>query len=196
LLLLAVAAATVVHAEAAVSAGSLTRRPVNGLPVSVALPVSWHDVSVPAVLTAAVLKRLLKEDPGTAILSNPFLAAAGIRFIAGEPVRRGRFTANVNLTVKPLPPGLSLRGWLFAGSGAAAQYVGATSTFSNGAASGLHYESTRLQKFYTVPLLTDIYVFAHGGRVFDFTYTSLAADAGAYLPLFAASAGSIEFSGS
>ena len=73
------------------------------------------------------------------------------------------------------------------------QYVGKTSTISNNGTPGLHYRSTKVMKAGTVPLLTEIYAFVYQGRIFDFTYTSGAADAQSYLPTFTASAGSIRF---
>ena len=115
------------------------------------------------------------------------------RFLGNEKPRKGHFTANLNLIVKPLPRGLTLRQWFFAGQSAAMQYVGKTSTISNNGTPGLHYRSTKVMKAGTVPLLTEIYAFVYQGRIFDFTYTSGAADAQSYLPTFTASAGSIRF---
>jgi hypothetical protein len=127
------------------------------------------------------------------MFNNPYLAHAGIRFIGNEPGRQGHFGANVNLIVKPLPHNLTLRAWFFSGSSSAMQYVGTTTAISNHGTPGLHYQSTKVQKYGTVPLLTDAYAFAHAGRVFDFTYTSLASDARTYLPAFTTSGRSIRF---
>ena len=127
------------------------------------------------------------------MLASPLLAHAGVRFLGNEPVRQGHFAANLNLIVKPLPRNLTLRAWFFSGSSAAMQYVGTTTALSSHGTPGLHYRSTRVQKYGTVPLLTDIYAFAYGGRVFAFTYTSLASDARRYLPTFTTSGRSIRF---
>jgi hypothetical protein len=191
---LALGIATLVAVQSASAIGDgFTRHPVRGLPVSVALPASWQAVVVPSSVTPAILKRLVAIDPLASTLANPFVKQAGIRFLGNEPVRKGVFVANVNLIVKPLPRNLTLREWLFAGSSAAMQYVGTTTLLSNNGTPGLHYRSTKVQKYGTVPLLTDIYAFAYDGRVFDFTYTSLAADARRLLPVFAASGRSIRF---
>lgn len=193
-LVLAFGVATLVATGSAPAPGvGFTRHSVSGLPVSVALPTSWQDVVVPASITPAVLKRLVAIDPMASMLASPYVVQAGIRFIGNESQRKGHFTANVNLIVRPLPHNLSLRAWFFAGSSAAMQYVGTTTPISNYGTPGLHYQSTKVQKYGTVPLLTDAYAFAHDGRVFDFTYTSLAADAHSYLPTFTASGRSIRF---
>lgn len=195
-LLVALALAALGAAGSAPAAGvALARHDVSGLPVSVALPVSWQSVSVPAALTPTTLARLVATDPAAAALANPYLARAGVRFLGNEPVHTGRFTANVNLRVEPLPRTLTLRAWLFSGASALMQLVGRTTAFSSGGTSGLHYRSTKAQKYGTVPLLTDIYAFAYGGRVFVFTYTSLASDAARYASTFAASGRSIRFGG-
>lgn len=187
------AAVVVATGSAAGTVGGSTRHQIDGLPVSVALPESWQSVSVPASLTPAIVKRLVAKDPTALMLANPYLAHVGIRFLGNEPGRKGHFAANINLVVEALPHNLTLRTWLFSGSSSAMQYVGTTTKVSNHGAPGLHYQSTKVQKYGTVPLLTDIYAFANGHRVFLFTYTSLASDARNYLPTFTASGRSIRF---
>ena len=181
--------------SAAAAGGPFTRHQVAELPVSVSIPTAWQSVSVPSPLTPAIVKRLVAIDPSAAVLASPALAHVGIRFLGNEAERKGHFGANVNLLVQPLPHDLTLRDWLFAGSSSAMQYVGTTTKISNGGTPGLHYRSTKVQKFGTVPLLTDIYAFAKSGRAFVFTYTSLASGAATYLPTFTTSGRSIRFNG-
>jgi hypothetical protein len=186
-------AAVVASGSPAATGGSFTRHQVSGLPLWVALPVAWQSVSVPASLTPAIVKRLVAIDPTAGMLANPALAHVGIRFLGNEPGRRGHFGANVNLLVVPLPHSLTLRNWFFSGSSSAMQYVGTTAKISNGGTPGLHYRSTKVQKYGTVQLLTDIYAFANDRRAFVFTYTSLASNARTYLPMFTTSGRSIRF---
>jgi hypothetical protein len=194
ILALAVGAAMLAASgSAAATRDQVTRHPVVGLPVSVALPASWLSVVVPPTITPAILKQLEAKDPVAAMFANASTQQLSIRFLGNEKPRKGHFTANLNLIVKPLPRGLTLREWFFAGQSAAMQYVGKTSTISNSGTPGLHYRSTKVMKAGTVPLLTEIYAFVYQGRIFDFTYTSGAADAQSYLPTFTASAGSIRF---
>jgi hypothetical protein len=191
---LTLALATLCAAQTGAASGNdLAQQEVSGLPVSVALPTTWQFVVVPDSVTPAVLKQLVAIDPMASMLAYPSFRQAGIRLLGNEPARKGHFSANVNLIVKPLPRGFTLRSWFFAGSSAAMQYVGTTTRISSKTTPGFHYQSTRAQKYGTVPLLTDIYAFAYKGRVFDFTYTSLASEAGRYLPTFVASARSIYF---
>jgi len=178
---------------AAARGTDLAQQEVSGLPVSVALPTSWQFVVVPDSVTPAVLKQLVAIDPMASMLANASVKQAGIRLLGNEPVRKGHFAANVNLIVTLLPRGYTLRSWFFGGSSAALQYAGTTTRISSKTTPGLHYQSTRVEKYGKVPLLTDIYAFAYKGRVFDFTYTSLASEAGRYLPTFVASGRSIYF---
>lgn len=193
LVLLGLGVAAVVSTATATAMVGLTRRSVPGLPVSVVLPSSWHDVGVPAVVTPVILRRLVKADSAAAVLSNPSYAHQGVRFIGGELEPRGTFSANVNLIVQPLPHDLSLSAWLFGGSRPTALSEGTLTMISKPGAPGLHYESTEMQKIGSVSLLTDVYAFVYDGRVFDFTFTSLAADAGNYRPIFTVLGDSIQF---
>src|SRR5580765_7559857 len=137
----------------AATGDQFTRHPVVGLPVSVELPTSWQSVVVPATITPAILKQLEAKDPVAAMVANAATRQLDIRFLGNEKPRKGHFTANLNLIVKPLPRGLTLRQWFFAGQSAAMQYVGKTSTISNNGTPGLHYRSTKVMKAGTVPLL-------------------------------------------
>jgi hypothetical protein len=191
-LMLALAALCAAQSGAADGNG-LTQQEVSGLPVSVALPTSWQFVVVPSSVSPAVLKQLVAIDPAASMLAYPSVRQAGIRLLANEPAQKGHFAANINLIVKPLPRGFTLRAWFFGGSSAALQYVGTTTRISSNNTPGLHYQSTKVQKYGAVPLLTDVYAFAYNGDVYDFTYTSLASDARRYLPTFVASGRSIYF---
>jgi hypothetical protein len=192
--LLVLALATLCAAQVGAARGNdLSQHEVSGLPVSIGLPTSWQFVVIPASLTPDVLKQLVRIDPIASMLSSPSVRQAGIRLLANEPARKGHFAANINLIVKPLPGGFTLRSWFFGGSSAAMQYVGTTTRISSKTTPGIHYQSTKVQKYGTVPLLTDIYAFAYKGQVYDFTYTSRASEADRYLPTFAASGRSIYF---
>jgi hypothetical protein len=86
-----------------------------------------------------------------------------------------------------------LRQWLFGVSGVAPKSQGATSAVVIDGIPAIHFLSTTLEKAGKTPLFTDVYAFARGGYVFDFTYTSLATDQQKYLPTFTASGSSIKF---
>jgi hypothetical protein len=155
-----------------VLAGGLQPRPIPGYGVSLDLPPSWVGGPPPASASAY-----------------------GVRYLFRAPEVIGSFSANVNLVVMPLPAGLTLRQWLFSGASAAFQYAGTTTPATIGGLPGLHYLSTRALRFGTKPLLTDEYAVVRRQQVYLITYTALASSRARYLPIFAASASSIRFTG-
>jgi hypothetical protein len=71
--------------------------------------------------------------------------------------------------------------------------AGTTRSVTIGGAAGIHYVSTKALTSGSLPLLTDEYAFARGGRVYLFTFTAPAAAAAAYRPIFERAAATIRF---
>jgi hypothetical protein len=139
--------------------------------VSLVLPVGWNVKAVPVGVSSA------------------------LKFFALAPKGLG-FEPNLNLIVAPLPAGETLRQALFSGASAAYQYVGTTHTVTVNGVVGLDYLTTRAIKLGTTAVLTNIWLFARHGQLFEFTYTALASESAEYDSLFAASARTITFSAS
>ncbi|HZE04364.1 MAG TPA: hypothetical protein VE127_04010 [Solirubrobacteraceae bacterium] len=116
-----------------------------------------------------------------------------MRLISYDPVAHAGFHVNLNVIVAPLPRGMTLRQWMFAGASSALQYAVKLRRVRVGSVTGVHFASTRVQKLGVIPLLTDEYAFARRGHVFLFTYTALASQRAACLPVFTASAKTIRF---
>ena len=131
--------------------------------------------------------------PGNWVVAAPTTElGVSIPFLARGPLQDG-VRANVNLTIQPLPAGMSLRQFMFAGLSGAYKYVGTLTPFDIPGMVGLEYRSTKAFKAGTRPLLTEIFAFKRQRQVFLFTYTALAATIATFGPLFAASAHSIRF---
>jgi hypothetical protein len=159
---------------------------------SVSLPSAWHVVVIPVTVTPAFLARAERENPafrGTL----PGAIQVGVKLFAYEPPAAGRFASNLNLIVEALPPGVSLRAWLFQGASAAFKHVGTTTTVRIGGLTAVRYVSTKAVTSGAQALLTEEFAFARGNRVYLFTFTSPASAAAVYRPIFERSAASIRF---
>jgi hypothetical protein len=151
---------------------SLVQQHVATRGVSIAVPAGWQTTS-PASFGGVTLD----------LLSLAPVATAGFR-------------ANINLIVEPLPPGESLRAFMFSGASAAYKYAGTLEPVTIGGIAGLEYRSTKAFKAGTRPLLTKEYAFVRNRQVFIFTYTALASTRTRFEPLFNASVQTIRFSAS
>jgi hypothetical protein len=149
---------------------AIVDRAVPGYDVTVAVPANWSSEKPPAKYAAVGLVRFFRD-----------------------PTVISGFRANLNVIVSPLAPAHTLHQWLFSGASASLPSVGKTTPVTVAGVHGLHYVSTKAQRIGDVPLLTDQYAFLHDGRVYLFTYTSLASSQTEYEPLFAASAKTIRF---
>jgi hypothetical protein len=102
----------------------LATRHVPGYGISIAVPSTWQGISPPASA-----------------------AGAGLKYFYRAPEMVSGFSANLNLIVTPLPPGLTLREWLFSGASAAYQYIGTTTTITVDGVRGLHFKTTKATRF-------------------------------------------------
>ena len=188
----AAAAAMLLLAECGASASARQRVEITGLNFSIVLPSGWAGAAIPQHPTSSDIKRLESGHPNiAAILQSPLARLFHFRFVANPPIVKGQFTPNLNVVVQSIPKGESLRGFFFSGASAAAQYVGTTRSARIGSLQALHYWSTKVQKFGTTPLLTDIVMVERAGLAYEFTFTSLARDQSSLQPVFDASEASI-----
>lgn len=168
---------------------------------------SWNKpLSVAAPAHAIDLTSLRKPQPqevageGASVVlpsgwtrsAIPAGAGEAFKLLALGPEENG-FRANLNVIVEALPAGDGLRQAIFSGASAAYEYVGTVRQVTVGGVSGLEYTSTKAVKAGNRAVLTDLWAFVHHGRVYQFTYTALASQAGRYGPLFAVSASTIRF---
>ena len=154
--------------SASASPPGFTTRSVPGLSVTVAVPKTWVGVAPP-----------------------PAATGFGVTYFYRALEVISAFRANLNVVVSPLPAGMSLRQWLFQGASSALQYVGTTTAVTISGVRGFRYESTKAEKYGTLPLFTDEYALVRDHHVFLFTYTALASTRGRYESTFSASAATI-----
>jgi hypothetical protein len=151
---------------AAATAPGLTQQSIPKYGISVQVPVGW--------------------------VGRPGDSQAAYYAISTSP--HNGFSANLNLIVDSLRPGQTLRQWMV-GASPKALRVGTLRQVTIGGLPALEYESTKLIAIYGRQLLTLEYAFARSGRVYLFTYTSLAGDRARFEGVMKASAKTIRFSG-
>jgi hypothetical protein len=151
---------------------SLVQQHVATRGVSIAVPAGWHTTSPTS------------------------FGGVTLDLLSLAPAATSGFRANINLIVQPLPPGESLRAFMFSGASAAYKYAGTSEPITVGGIAGLKYRSTKAFKAGVRPLLTEEYAFVRNRQVFIFTYTALASMRTQFEPLFDASVRTIRFSAS
>ena len=190
--LLAAVLAAVLASSAVASTPAYVSRNAGPWGASMQLPSDWKVVVVPVNVTPAFIARTERANP-LVKQALPSAIQIGVKLFAYEPPQAGRFAANLNLIVEAYPAGMTLRDWLFQGASAAFKHVGTTTSITIGGLKGLRYVSTKAVTSGSLALLTEEFAVVRSGRVYLFTYTAPAKDAGAYRPIFEHSAASIRF---
>lgn len=166
----AVAAATLAGSARSAGIPQVTVETIPKVGITLQVPSAWTGETAPAAYRSL-----------------------GVVYVFLSNQTSSGFRANLNLIVSPLQPRETLHQWLFQGASSSLEHLGTTTTVTIGGQAGIHYESTRAEKAGSLPLLTDEYAFARNGKVYLFTYTSLARDRATYDPVFAVSAETIRF---
>jgi hypothetical protein len=169
------------------------------------IAATWAAVAAIAVPVALAGSPALKNEniPAYAValripaswvgLDPSRMAAQHVAFAAADPKDTGGFHANVNLLVTDVPPGTTTRKWLFGDSAAKYMRIGTLRTVRIHGATGLEYESSKLERSGGVPLYTLEFAFSHNGKAYLFTYTAPAGAKAKFKPSFLASARTIQF---